>query len=213
MSAVHDRWWRQYEAVRRHRVPHLVHTSSVGAIPTGKQGAPRRRVVADRRHRDVVVLASQGGRAATARRNGRHPARGPAATPPDLPATPPLRSPATSSGLSCRPACSVPGCRRYWRSPTRSCSRPCTPTAWRRRSWRYSTGAATGPFNLAAAPVVTPSLLAQVLHARRKGGVGDVRGTLQPTEPGWLDLALSVPLLDTSRARDLLDWHPGHGAD
>jgi len=29
---------------------------------------------------------------------------------------------------------------------------------------------------------------------------------LQPTPPGWLDLALAVPLLDTARARTELGW-------
>ena len=29
---------------------------------------------------------------------------------------------------------------------------------------------------------------------------------LQPSEPGWLDMALGVPLMDTSRARAELGW-------
>ena len=29
---------------------------------------------------------------------------------------------------------------------------------------------------------------------------------LQPSEPGWLDMALAVPLMDTSRARAELGW-------
>jgi hypothetical protein len=36
---------------------------------------------------------------------------------------------------------------------------------------------------------------------------------LQPTPPGWLDLALAVPLLDTTRARDELGWTPRKTAD
>ena len=35
---------------------------------------------------------------------------------------------------------------------------------------------------------------------------------LQPSEPGWVDMALSVPLMDTSRARTELGWAPRHGA-
>jgi hypothetical protein len=31
---------------------------------------------------------------------------------------------------------------------------------------------------------------------------------LQPAEPGWLDMALSVPVMDTSRARSILGWSP-----
>ncbi|HWC12363.1 MAG TPA: hypothetical protein VG455_14215, partial [Acidimicrobiales bacterium] len=29
-----------------------------------------------------------------------------------------------------------------------------------------------------------------------------------PTPPGWVDLALSVPLMDTTRARQELGWRP-----
>ena len=36
---------------------------------------------------------------------------------------------------------------------------------------------------------------------------------MQPTPPGWVDLALGVPLMDTSRARRELGWTPGRGAD
>jgi nucleoside-diphosphate-sugar epimerase len=31
---------------------------------------------------------------------------------------------------------------------------------------------------------------------------------LQPTPPGWLDMGLAVPLMDTSRAREELGWEP-----
>ena len=34
-----------------------------------------------------------------------------------------------------------------------------------------------------------------------------------PTEPGWLDLALQAPALDTSRARTVLDWAPAFRGD
>ncbi len=33
---------------------------------------------------------------------------------------------------------------------------------------------------------------------------------LQPSEPGWLDIALAVPLLDSTRARTKLGWEPRH---
>ena len=36
---------------------------------------------------------------------------------------------------------------------------------------------------------------------------------LVPTEPGWLDLALQAPALDSSRARRLLEWSPEHPGD
>jgi len=34
------------------------------------------------------------------------------------------------------------------------------------------------------------------------------RARLQPTDPGWVDLVLDVPLLDTTRARRELGWSP-----
>jgi nucleoside-diphosphate-sugar epimerase len=36
---------------------------------------------------------------------------------------------------------------------------------------------------------------------------------LQPTEPGWLDMARAVPVMDTARARRELGWEPTRGAD
>jgi len=36
---------------------------------------------------------------------------------------------------------------------------------------------------------------------------------LVPTEPGWLDLGLHAPALDSTRARTLLDWAPLHEGD
>jgi nucleoside-diphosphate-sugar epimerase len=36
---------------------------------------------------------------------------------------------------------------------------------------------------------------------------------LQPTPPGWLDMGLSVPLMDVTRARTVLGWEPQLGAD
>jgi UDP-glucose 4-epimerase len=33
---------------------------------------------------------------------------------------------------------------------------------------------------------------------------------LQPTPPGWVDMALGVPLMDWSRARERLGWEPRH---
>ncbi len=78
-------------------------------------------------------------------------------------------------------------------------------------------GDARGAFNVAADPVLDPAELARVLGARTvpcPAGVlraaADVtwRLRLQPTPPGWLDLALGVPVMDTSRARRELGWKP-----
>jgi hypothetical protein len=35
---------------------------------------------------------------------------------------------------------------------------------------------------------------------------------LTPVSPGWLDLALNIPLMDTTRARQELGWTPRHDA-
>jgi nucleoside-diphosphate-sugar epimerase len=78
-----------------------------------------------------------------------------------------------------------------------------------------------GPFNIAADPVLDPGELGRLLAARPVPvPVRTVRGLvdltwrlrLQPTPPGWLDLALGVPLMDVSRAHRLLGWAPTHGA-
>jgi nucleoside-diphosphate-sugar epimerase len=79
-----------------------------------------------------------------------------------------------------------------------------------------------GPFNLAAEPVLDPPTLARVLGARTVPvPVGVVRAAaqvtfllhLQPSDAGWVDMALGVPLLDTTWARQELGWRPRHGAD
>ncbi len=76
---------------------------------------------------------------------------------------------------------------------------------------------AGGPFNLAAEPPLTAGLVADVLDARavhvpspalRAVVSASWRARLQQVDPGWLDLAFSVPLLDTSRAEEELDWAP-----
>ena len=76
---------------------------------------------------------------------------------------------------------------------------------------------ARGAFNVAAEPVLGPEELARVLRARRVAvPPGLLRGAaaltwrlhLQPTPPGWVDLAFGVPLLDSTRAREELGWVP-----
>jgi UDP-glucose 4-epimerase len=82
-------------------------------------------------------------------------------------------------------------------------------------------GRAGGAFNLVTEPVVTPTDLAALLGARlvpldasvlRTAAAASWRLRLQPTHPGWLDLALQAPLLDAGRARRELDWKPAHEA-
>ncbi len=81
---------------------------------------------------------------------------------------------------------------------------------------------ARGAFNLAADPPLGPPELAEVLQARRvsvparvlrAGAALSYALRLQPTEPGWLDMALAVPLMDSARARSELGWSPQHQGD
>ncbi len=76
---------------------------------------------------------------------------------------------------------------------------------------------AEGAFNLVADPPVTRDLVAGVLGARavhlpypvlRAAVAASWQARLQPLDPGWVDLAFAVPLLDASRAHDLLGWRP-----
>ncbi|HSJ73221.1 MAG TPA: NAD-dependent epimerase/dehydratase family protein [Miltoncostaeaceae bacterium] len=75
----------------------------------------------------------------------------------------------------------------------------------------------SGPFNVAAEPVLDPPALAEALGARTlfvPAGVArraislTWRLRLQPTGPGWLDMALAVPVMDAARARRELGWAP-----
>jgi UDP-glucose 4-epimerase len=81
---------------------------------------------------------------------------------------------------------------------------------------------ARGAFNVAAEPVLDPTTLSRILDAhavRLPTGLARIaldtayRMRLQPSPPGWLDLALAVPLLDVTRAREELGWRPRFGAD
>lgn len=80
---------------------------------------------------------------------------------------------------------------------------------------------ARGAFNLAADPPLGPSELAELLQARRlplhpgllrAAAAATYALHLQPSEPGWLDMALGVPLMDSRRARSELEWRPRHRA-
>lgn len=80
---------------------------------------------------------------------------------------------------------------------------------------------ARGAYNGAADPVLDPRTIADTLGVRRVRiplkplrDLVDLtwRGRLQPTDPGWVDLAAQVPLMDCSRARDELGWRPAHDA-
>jgi nucleoside-diphosphate-sugar epimerase len=74
-----------------------------------------------------------------------------------------------------------------------------------------------GAFNIAAEPVLDPQTLSQALGARRlpigravarAAAALSFRLRMQPSEPGWVDMGLGVPLMDTTRARRELGWEP-----
>jgi len=76
---------------------------------------------------------------------------------------------------------------------------------------------ATGPFNLATATPLTPVILAAVLRARtihvpwrilRSVVAVGWYARVERLDPGWIDLAFNVPLIDSGRARRELGWEP-----
>jgi nucleoside-diphosphate-sugar epimerase len=80
---------------------------------------------------------------------------------------------------------------------------------------RAIVGDARGAFNVAAEPVLDGEALGRLLGARpvpvpspvlRAGAAAAFHLRLTPTPPGWVDMALDVPLMDTKRARDVLGW-------
>lgn len=74
-----------------------------------------------------------------------------------------------------------------------------------------------GAFNIAAEPEIGVDELCELFGARSVPlPAGALRAAaslswklrLQPSSPGWIDLALGVPTMDTSRAREQLGWEP-----
>jgi nucleoside-diphosphate-sugar epimerase len=82
--------------------------------------------------------------------------------------------------------------------------------------WRVLQHRASGAFNVAAEPVITPQNLARLFSAKRilpvpvralHAFVGATwRLRLQQTDPGWVEMAAGAPIMDTRRARDELGW-------
>lgn len=78
-----------------------------------------------------------------------------------------------------------------------------------------------GAFNLAATPPLDEGAVCEALRCVAvKVPPGVVRAALaasfhlrlQPTEPGWLDLARRSPIMSAARAHDELGWQPAHDA-
>jgi UDP-glucose 4-epimerase len=78
-----------------------------------------------------------------------------------------------------------------------------------------------GPFNVTAEPPLRMADVAGALGSRtvtvpeqlvRTGAELSWRLRLQPTPPGWIDLALGAPLMAADRAREELGWRPRRSA-
>ncbi|MBG6239409.1 nucleoside-diphosphate-sugar epimerase [Mycetocola sp. CAN_C7] len=83
--------------------------------------------------------------------------------------------------------------------------------------WRAVDRSAAGAFNIAAEPVIDPTVVASVLGSRwvpvrlrvaRAFMWASWKLRLQKSDPGWIDIAATVPVMSTSRARDELGWSP-----
>ncbi|MGI8679216.1 MAG: NAD-dependent epimerase/dehydratase family protein [Jatrophihabitans sp.] len=79
---------------------------------------------------------------------------------------------------------------------------------------------ASGAFNVAAEPVIDRTAFEGIfggagpalpVRALRAAAAATWHARLQPTEPGWVDLASRTPLMDTTRIRQL-GWIPTHDA-
>jgi UDP-glucose 4-epimerase len=75
----------------------------------------------------------------------------------------------------------------------------------------------SGAFNVAAEPEIGVEELCELFGARsfplpagalRAAASLSWKLRLQPSPPGWIDLALGVPAMDTTRAREELGWEP-----
>jgi UDP-glucose 4-epimerase len=86
---------------------------------------------------------------------------------------------------------------------------------------RAIVGDARGAFNIAAEPILDGQALGRLLDAHpvrvpaaalRAGAAAAFHLRLTPTPPGWVDMALAIPLMDSSRAREVLGWQPRRDA-
>jgi UDP-glucose 4-epimerase len=78
-----------------------------------------------------------------------------------------------------------------------------------------------GPFNIAADPVLDLKMVARMMKARslpvpkplvRAGADLSWRLRLQPSPPGWFDLAVECPIMDSTRALSELGWKPTYSS-
>jgi UDP-glucose 4-epimerase len=80
----------------------------------------------------------------------------------------------------------------------------------------------SGAFNIAADPVLDIEVLRRTLQARalelpaglvRAAAWASWKLRLQPTSPGWLDLGMLSPVMDSGRAHEELGWHASRTAE
>jgi UDP-glucose 4-epimerase len=81
---------------------------------------------------------------------------------------------------------------------------------------------ARGAYNVAAEPVLDAATLGRALGGRavslpvravRAAALLSWHARLQPTPPGWLDMGMAVPIMDSGRIRRELGWEPRRAAD
>ena len=82
-------------------------------------------------------------------------------------------------------------------------------------------GRASGAFNVAADPVIGTEELSEIFAAPRLpvpprllrwGAAASWRLRLQPTPEGWVDMGVSAPIMDTTRAQTELGWVPRYSS-
>ncbi len=80
----------------------------------------------------------------------------------------------------------------------------------------------SGAFNIAADPVLDMEVLRRTLQARavevppalvRAAAWASWKLRLQPTSPGWLDMGMLSPIMDSGRAHEELGWHASRTAE
>jgi UDP-glucose 4-epimerase len=82
--------------------------------------------------------------------------------------------------------------------------------------WQVVRQRVGGAFNVAAEPVLDAQTVGQLLGSRRylelpvpvvkAAAAATYAARLQPTDPGWVDMAATVPIMDTTRLRQVTGW-------
>lgn len=88
--------------------------------------------------------------------------------------------------------------------------------------WRVIQHQAGGAFNVASEPVVGPDAIGTTLGSRRWISLPvplvralaaiSYRLRLQPTDPGWIDMAVATPVMSTRAIREATGWTPQHSS-